>query len=61
MFVIITILIILSIFMYLIIYGGSKNKTEFEKKMEDAEQIKYLYEQEKKREERKKKYGRRTK
>ena len=56
-----TILIILSIFMYLIIYGGSKNKTEFEKKMEDAEQIKYLYEQEKKREERKKKYGRRIK
>ena len=47
--------------MYLIIYGGSKNKTEFEKKMEDAEQIKYLYEQEKKREERKKKYGRRIK
>lgn len=31
-----------AIFMYLIIVGGNKNKTNEEQRMEDEEQIKYL-------------------
>lgn len=33
-----------AIFLYLIILGGSKNKTDEERKIEDEEQIKYLKE-----------------
>ena len=37
--IIITIMILVAIFMYLVILGGSKSKTEIERRMEDAEQI----------------------
>lgn len=33
--------IIVAIFMYLIIIGGSMNKTDKEKELEDKEQMKY--------------------
>ena len=40
--IIITIMILIAVFMYLVILGGSKSKTELERRMEDAEQIRAL-------------------
>ena len=37
--IIITIMILIAVFMYLVILGGSKSKSEAERRMEDAEQI----------------------
>ena len=34
--------LLIGLFMYLIILGGSKNKTDEEQQLEDEEQIKYL-------------------
>lgn len=42
MSVVIIIMIIISIFTYLIILGASKCKSEEEQRMEDMEQIEYL-------------------
>ena len=37
--IIITIMTLITVFMYLIILGADKNKSEVERRMEDAEQI----------------------
>ena len=33
---------LISLFMYLVIVGGNKNKSEYEKMTEDAEQLEYI-------------------
>lgn len=48
MLVIVGILVAWGIIAYLIILGGSKSKSEFERKWEDDEQMRYLREYQKK-------------
>ena len=48
MVVVTVILVVWGFFTYLIILGGSKSKTDYERKMEDEEQMRYLSEYKKK-------------
>lgn len=40
--IIVCILFLISLFMYLIIVGGNLNKSDYEKMLEDEEQLKYI-------------------
>lgn len=42
MIIIFLILFLISLFMYLVIVGGNSNKSEYEKKLENEEQLKYI-------------------
>lgn len=51
MVVVIVMLVVWGFITYLIILGGSKYKTDYERKMEDEEQMRYLSEYQKKKQE----------
>lgn len=42
MIIIFLILFLISLFMYLVIVGGNSSKSEYEKKLENEEQLKYI-------------------
>lgn len=52
-FVLIILFYLISFFMYLIIVGGNLNKSEYERKLEDEEQLKYIENYKKKMEDKK--------
>ena len=51
MIVILIFMIIIGIFTYLLILGADKSKTDYERKLEDEEQIEFLRKFEKRRQE----------
>lgn len=53
-FILIILFYLISFFMYLIIVGGNLNKSEYERKLEDEEQLKYIENYKKKMEDKKK-------